>query len=60
MYKINMTNRHKAKYVCFADLLGGQKVIVVFDTINKFNKWLNNSIGLCAYGLYDKSGKNIK
>lgn len=59
MYKINMTNRHKAKYVCFADLLGGQKVIVVFDTINKFHRWMNKSIGICDYGLYDAGGNHI-
>ena len=57
MVTIDMSNKHKRKYVAFVELIDGHKAIVAFDTFSKFESWLANSIGIAGFTLYDGKGK---
>ena len=59
MVTIDMSNKHKRKYVAFVELIDGHKVIAVFDTLSKFERWLANSIGIDGFTLYDGKGKEV-
>ena len=59
MYKIDMSNKHKKTLVAFVDLAGGESVMVFFDTITKFFKWYDKSVGIVSFGLYDASGNIV-
>ena len=57
MYTIDLSNKHKKKFIAFVELIDGHTVAVVSDTLKKLNKFKKDNLyQIKNFWKYDKSG----
>lgn len=59
MYKIDLSNKHKKKFIAYVIENGGNIVFVASDTRKKLVNWLQNSLGVYSFYMYDEGGKEL-
>ena len=49
MYKIDLSNKHKKRFIAYVIENGGNIVFVASDTRKKLVNWLQNSLGVYSF-----------